>query len=367
MENSSMSILLKTKNGNYIETADDDLVIGGKTPTPAGVFQFIKVQDEKVALKSLGTKKYVTFSDGKIKVDSFGIGPESIMGVMTSDNGEIGFIAPNGKFWEIIGKDRFTANSEKFDMEHAFSIEDASQELISILWGDLIHQKLFDDARIIINRLQDRIPGAPELYKFITEHVAKFRLGIYEADYKIPYWDQPTGIEQGIYRNHFYDPKTEKNYWGDMYYTAKNMVLDLFNIARRYEDKEMKAYNLGLAFHFLCDLTVPVHTSNYIALPPHWNHSKYEEQADREYDLFRGKVEALDVPDVLLKYDLEVFLRYRVAIFSYHLFDKYLRNAPSPWTPELIRSTFPELFGDLNKCYAPRCAAAFLLYFRNFV
>ena len=90
--------------------------------------------------------------------------------------------------------------------------------------------------------------------------------GLYDADFKAPF-DDPYGygITQPMWYSHFYDPDTGKNYDGDTDPTAltrgrtyATYALDCFYAG----DIASAGYHLGLALHYLTDLTQPMHASN---------------------------------------------------------------------------------------------------------
>jgi phospholipase C len=87
--------------------------------------------------------------------------------------------------------------------------------------------------------------------------------GLYDADFVPPYNDKfvwPWWI------SHFYDPDTGLNYKGDEEPTALSRGVACATAAVDFmaaEDQGAAGYQLGLALHYLTDLTQPMHAANF--------------------------------------------------------------------------------------------------------
>lgn len=154
-------------------------------------------------------------------------------------------------------------------------------------WEDKRHRRIVDKAIELVKT------GSP------AEDIAKLntwlgragfedslRAGLYDADYKEPY-------TSFLYSSHFYDPDTEQNYFGNTEPTAKTEALRHFkeSLAKRYKTPDAFrdiAYELGLALHYLTDLSQPMHAANFINQPilGDLRHEWMEEYADQNVDDF---------------------------------------------------------------------------------
>ena len=156
-------------------------------------------------------------------------------------------------------------------------------------WEDKRHTKILERAIELVNT------GAP------AEDIAKLttwlkrdgfcdglRAGLHDADYVAPY----TGV---LYSSHFYDPDTEQNYFEKTDPTAKTEALRHFkeSLAKRYKTPDAFrdiAYELGLALHYLTDLSQPMHAANFINNPffGDLRHEWMEQYAEQNVDDFNA-------------------------------------------------------------------------------
>lgn len=106
--------------------------------------------------------------------------------------------------------------------------------------------------------------------------------GLYDADFKDEY-NGPALLGQPTYASHFYDPTTGHGWYRDDLPTAVDLgVIFFYQAADQYRAGflDKAGYSLGLALHFLTDLTQPMHSSNFsaLSLPPLY-HGVFEELA----------------------------------------------------------------------------------------
>lgn len=91
--------------------------------------------------------------------------------------------------------------------------------------------------------------------------------GLYDPDRKAPYTDAllPFGLCP-TWKSHFYDPDTQTNWLGQKGPTAVTRATIYYHLAReayQFNDQGLAGYLLGLALHFLGDLTQPMHAANF--------------------------------------------------------------------------------------------------------
>ena len=111
-----------------------------------------------------------------------------------------------------------------------------------------------------------------QLYRFMPEWAS----GLFDADHLNPYYDCAS------FTSHFYDPNTGLNYCGDISPTAFTECVRFYEEAVRLwtslpSRPNESLYNLGLALHYLTDLTQPMHAANFTAKSsPVKYHSEFE-------------------------------------------------------------------------------------------
>jgi len=154
----------------------------------------------------------------------------------------------------------------------------------------------------IVDRALDALARRPDLPDAVTARArltspactTRWRQGLYDADYRHQYnggWFDlsPTSSTATIaasgatWQSHFYDPDTGKNYKGNTSPTAKTeSIAHLANAKALLAANNVTdgCYELGLALHFMTDLTQPMHASNYTATDyPIHLHTNVEEYA----------------------------------------------------------------------------------------
>jgi hypothetical protein len=164
------------------------------------------------------------------------------------------------------------------------------------LWDDKGHETI---VRQGIRSMRDPWSPTLESQEFLRildsdpAHLDDLLKGLWEADYDY------TLKDGGFYTSHFYDPDTEQNYWGQ-YGLGPNPGETALQRGSRYFASSWHAYVsgassaespfelLGIAAHYLTDLTQPMHAANianaYGDHPPFplvdLRHSRFEDYAE---------------------------------------------------------------------------------------
>lgn len=94
--------------------------------------------------------------------------------------------------------------------------------------------------------------------------------GLYDADFVAPYNDPVFG--KPTYASHFYDPTTGKNWLGFTSPTALTQGAQYFHesvaayLDGLLDTPQGAGYRLGLALHYMTDVTQPMHAANFTVL-----------------------------------------------------------------------------------------------------
>jgi phospholipase C len=126
----------------------------------------------------------------------------------------------------------------------------------------------------IVNRAVQLLENAGERGKWVHELVKPGNdfydnvcWGLYDPDRKVPYTDSllPFGLCP-TWKSHFYDPDTQTNWLGQKTPTAVTRATTYYHLAHeayRFNSRGLAGYLLGLALHFMGDLTQPMHAANF--------------------------------------------------------------------------------------------------------
>jgi phospholipase C len=103
---------------------------------------------------------------------------------------------------------------------------------------------------------------------------------LWDADHRAPYTD-PVFDLIPTWQSHFYDPDTRMNWTGHPGPTALSQGSRYFRqslLAYRRKEWEAAGYALGLAVHYLSDMTQPMHAANFTWLDsqPWGYHTDFE-------------------------------------------------------------------------------------------
>ncbi|MGB6175537.1 MAG: hypothetical protein WBF43_04180 [Methylocella sp.] len=193
------------------------------------------------------------------------------------------------------------------------------------LWNDETHKTIVMKGIECLKTSPSPTPQSEEFIRiwnlakqFGLDVEAALFSGLHDADYHPALKDQVGGIP--YYTSHFYDADTGKNYWGDNsptalergrdFFLASVKVLEAgefygnvsFDIGRRTSggkltlklvnadnnDIQIASFKmLGVALHYLTDLTQPMHAANIANIYggrsnplDDWRHSMYEDYAE---------------------------------------------------------------------------------------
>ncbi|HEY2091577.1 MAG TPA: hypothetical protein VGJ81_06800 [Thermoanaerobaculia bacterium] len=269
---------------------------------------------------------------------------------------------------------------------------------VGLFWDDKQHLRLLNGAI----RALDRMPNDPEwaaLFPIARRLVNLMNVvihpegepsgpfyeavkeGLRDADYKPEYTGTYGGVM--IYYMHFYDAKTGQSFYPG-FENARTECEKYFNQSlfacpetANWEQRQQIGYRLGLALHYLTDVTQPMHAvnfTNYLDYRPFFSpanllekrHSAFEGYADSErFNLNPGKytVAQLD-PAHWGSYGGAGVVLHNVSACSRNLYDntgiRRLVDSKWPWDgfgseadPHIIRCLDHGIFHT----------AMFLLYF----
>lgn len=159
---------------------------------------------------------------------------------------------------------------------------------VGISWNDLRHQAILGQAMTTIrSHQQSPLLGgyAKEMAAFWDRHEVSIKLGLREADEKKEY----TGR---WWSYHFYDPETRDTINTLDPPSDRNAMTECLryvysSAGKRQTDPERAAYELGLALHFLTDLTQPMHAAKFANVLAGWSlldlrHMGFENYADNQ-------------------------------------------------------------------------------------
>jgi hypothetical protein len=162
-----------------------------------------------------------------------------------------------------------------------------------LMWEKAVHKDIVTSAASILTQYKKEFSAGlgvrfAEEYPKYSKYV---RAGLLAADNESPYTD-------GWYSKHFYDPDERANFFSQSDPTAMTEAIRFFyssqaglnSAAYRIHPGEADPLipvigtHLGLALHFLTDLTQPMHAANFINFregPTDLRHEGFEEYADK--------------------------------------------------------------------------------------
>lgn len=122
----------------------------------------------------------------------------------------------------------------------------------------------------------------------------------------IPDRDADLGVKD-LYRGHFYDPDTEKNFAGSKTNTAKTNAVKFYNQAKSQGISNEDFYrSVGCMLHYIQDACEPHHAANIVSTGPLSSHSQFEKFADENLNTYIDSMTTLadSVYEVRLNKDI---------------------------------------------------------------
>lgn len=288
-------ISLQAFNGNFVSAEPGEqgrLVATSPQPFP---FKMQELGGGRVRLRSLpNMARYVEAEGGGgqglyARLDD---PTENCVFTLVQVGGEkhVAFLCPDGKHYltcedggAVTARGTQRGPKETFILERAQPGEgkkvlkgrDANpgSAVGEVLWNDKTHELVVDTTLRLIFRDHFDRPVVRSFFSVYGNMLFRNAVlaGLRDADYKVPY----IGI---FWSSHFYDPDTGKNYMG-YGATARSNGEYYFNVAlpvgkriyaairegRRPSDNDLYycGYYLGVAAHYITDLTQPMHSANF--------------------------------------------------------------------------------------------------------
>ena len=157
------------------------------------------------------------------------------------------------------------------------------------------------------------------------------------------------------FKGHFYDPYTEKNYFGEYYPTAYTRFIEHYKnaIIFFHKNKILSWEELGRAIHYIEDINVPHHAANEIATFS--NHAEYELWCD--HYKFNYIINTTNKYDLVLNISIEnLFKKNAIHSKKYISFAKSSNSidndisacATFNYAQEIVACIFYKFLKDVN-------------------
>lgn len=285
-------------------------------------FQLTWFDENRAALRSVCTGKYLSVQTGTISASAEEPGENGLWLVTEAEDGKItlGHASGSGFLSAPAGDPAFVTlvpvagPTELFTMEtldlsrfrdgehghccNAWAPVSESEEA-GVLWNDLTHKKIVGNAIDSLRLTQTE--QTKQFFQIWDNYGDTFRTrvedGLHDADYQFPWkgdhvWKGQTAADDiSTWHDHFYNPGPAPNLWLNYQgrahpngYPGTNAATEgrrYFNLSvyegmrvHAYESANpgrkapgewylRAAYYLGLSLHFLTDLTQPMHAANF--------------------------------------------------------------------------------------------------------
>jgi hypothetical protein len=296
----SLSIgTLKTLDGRYLSVDAGTLVA---KPEPDS-FAIVATGTDQATLLSMRSNAFVSAdADGHVFAVRTAAGPDETFTIEQQGSDGVALRSVHGGYLSVTDEDdgHVTATAERAGGSETFAIEETpigdeagsahscccglrnvaptdADDIgaATLIWDDRTHRKIVE---IAVHRLASSPHATPES-RMVTSffQIPAIPEAVYEylllADYDERYAGAKLGPNWFTYLPHFYDPTTGTNY-GNGPFTALSYGRQFFNLsvyhARHYRwggnhisAAVAAAQYLGLALHYLTDLTQPMHAANF--------------------------------------------------------------------------------------------------------
>ena len=300
-------VTFKTDDGCYLAVNSEGQAFLTQDSGPSAIFERIPQGKNKAGVRSLitGNPLHLTNNGEVFATKATQVGEKLNFEVRETRSGRISIQTASGVILKPDKEQLQTEEMVEKKTKAAFHIQGIDEWMnlngpgaagdFGVLWESRIHKALVSSAIAIIDKYKDKLPQAKkfcDLWGSDRTFISEVERGALAADTEDPYNDY-------LWRKHFYDPYTEKNYLGLQNYTAKTECVNYF----RQACMENNYFKLGLSFHFFADLHMPMHVGNYTNAHDPWGcHGKYEEYADGnmssfflDAQTFRGKFTERDL------------------------------------------------------------------------
>lgn len=256
------------------------IVTGGDAAAANKLFELVPLDGSGlVALRPPGVDTYVSES---FCVDVDSAGRRSLLGAEVESQSAL---------FEAMQKQKNCCGTDGH--EHPEEAVDPNLE-----WNDEQHRSVLTTSINHLVQLYNADPIGPAARRVheLCTNGGPFRQALYDGLWKADYEDDYTGLFAGVraYYLHFYDPDTNGHFMPNVPFlkkgNARTCFVDRFNDATRItpeRNPKEAGFQLGLALHYLTDLSQPMHAANFPNLwaqtlpnPNEWRHSNFETYAD---------------------------------------------------------------------------------------
>lgn len=269
-------VTVRGVDGRYWSTSEKD-------SAAAKLLELVRVDDGLVALRAPGTDALL--SDAKYRLEGDRL-------LHAADGTAAGSVEEQSALLEAMRRQQNCCGTGAH--EHEANDDDTPRPE----WNDEQHRSVLN---VAVNKLaslagKEKIgPAAKRVHELCTSGNG-FRQAIFDGLYRADYADEYTGTFLGAraYYLHFYDPDTNGHYMpnvpgltkGDGKTSFAGRFGDAISFIPEKNPKEA-GFQLGLALHYLTDLSQPMHAANFPNLwvgtvpdPWEWRHSNFETYAD---------------------------------------------------------------------------------------
>lgn len=380
------------------------LTIEQREVAPNTIFEVVDVPGGKLALRSLVTGRYLTASRGAgaIVATAESIGPFETMGLVEHKRGDVFVSVEGGRKLTLSGEvvvpgvtgagATFTpvwndevmialrnqqtccGNTERNDSE---------TRSIGVRWWDQAgHLNLVISAFQVLKRLRSVFPEVHQVLELfeVDAFFAGMKQGLIDADVKWEYMGNGP-----FFATHFYDPDSDTGLFGSR---TDNALTEALRYARISSAKVRAlagqslatsrapfydaGYHLGLALHYVTDLSQPMHAANFANILPTLNVFDFRHQGFENYAEVMVKTFLVGAPEPTaadLQYDglrevLVAGARLSKEVFSKHVVPELSKKVIGSPSGPLFITTWGEEADPAMKIAIPngrKMAAAFLL------